>query len=361
MSYQVAVIGAGPSGSIAAYILAEKGYKTVLLERKKFPRKKTCAGGLTYKVEGLLKSIGIGMSELPIERVFEKVKVMGYGKEIEVEMDPWVISTTSRSLFDKSLVDIAVSSGVNFLDGSPVTEVRRKDGIFELLAGSKLEAERLVIAEGAVPLVSRKLGIRNFWPKGEVIFALEAERKGDFKDIEFRMDAVEMGYGWVFPRNGKASVGVGGMSNPAEIRRRFQEMFGSDGISAGMIPIVGNRRLEAEGVYLVGDIAGLADPMTGEGIYYGMKSAVEAARALTEGKSYEDLMKPIIEDLSLRRRVASIVLPKMRRFFLLMVDKEEIAERFTWASAGKISFRDFIKWVVFRFPSLVPSLLRALL
>ncbi|MGB9630617.1 MAG: NAD(P)/FAD-dependent oxidoreductase [Candidatus Methanodesulfokora sp.] len=361
MPYQVAVIGAGPSGSVAAYILAEKGYKTVLLDRKKFPRKKTCAGGLTYKVEGLLKYIGIEISELPIERVFERVKVMGYGREIEVEMDPWVISTTNRSSFDKSLADIAVSSGAHFIDGISITEVRRREGAFEIIAGSRIEAEKLVIAEGAIPFVSRKLGIRDFWPKNEVIFALEAERKGDFKDIEFRMDAVDMGYGWVFPRNGSASVGVGGLSHPAVIKRRFQEMFGSDGISAGIIPIAGNRKLEAEGAFLVGDIAGLADPMTGEGIYYGMRSAVEVARALTEGKSYEYLMKPVIEDLSLRRKVASIVLPRMKKFFLIMVDKEEIAERFTWASAGKIQFKDFIKWVMFKFPSLIPSLLKAFL
>lgn len=106
-------------------------------------------------------------------------------------------------------------------------------------------------------------------------------------------------------------------------------------------------------ILLVGDAAGLADPLTGEGIYYAIRSSLEAVKSLESdnpAEKYVERMSPILEELKAKRRAARIIMPRIKFFFELFTAYPEIARRYMLTSIGKVEFKEFWRWAIARVP-----------
>ncbi|MDK2464116.1 MAG: NAD(P)/FAD-dependent oxidoreductase [Candidatus Korarchaeota archaeon] len=355
------MVGAGPAGSASAALLARSGLKVLLLEMRRFPRDKPCGGGLTLKTVRLLEEFGFHQSELPIQRLLDRVLVRGWGRSVEVFHNPWVIATVDRADFDASLVHWAEAEGAEFLDGEPAIGVSTGgEGLVVRTRRNAYSADWVIGADGVAGSVGRWVGLRSGYPPGELIAAVESRPSGGYDVALFQMDAVPRGgYGWAFPLSGRVNVGVGGMLPLMEnLKGHLERYVRSLGlrldtpVEYGVIPIGRSRRLASGRVLLVGDAAGLADPLTGEGIYQALVSARAASQAILSGDPglYERLLGPLLQDLELRAKAANVVLPRMKRFYDYMASDPEIARRYTLANVGELEFREFWRWVWTRVP-----------
>lgn len=293
--YDVAVVGAGPAGTIAAYECARGGLRTILLEKERLPRRKVCGGGLSSK----------SLSILPFspESVMEQRTVSGwvaYGSARALEVDiPRPGMMVCRESFDAFLANRAVAAGAGLIEGFDLGAVEHQGGAVTLVprGGQKIDARILVAADGARSVVRRQL-----FPESHprTVAALEARvvpaawaRERLSHRCVFDFGAVEGGYGWIFPKRDHFNVGVYRFlktpgsrdlhavltsflgSNPFLREARIQDVAGA------LIPVSACAgSLVREGVILVGDAAGLGDALYGEGIYHALQSGVEAAASV---------------------------------------------------------------------------------
>ena len=355
------VVGAGPAGSVAGALLAREGFRVAIVERCKLPRSKPCGGGLTLKSGRLLEELGLSLSELPIERYIDRVVVRGWDRSVEISYSPWIIATVERSRFDYELASWAESEGAALIDGTSVTGVASEGDLLRVTTNCSeaYEAAWVVGADGGNSVVGKSTGLRRGYSREELILATESKPPAKWNYALFQMDAVPVGgYGWLFPLSDRVNVGVGGVLSHISdllgmLARHIRSLDLREGpIECGFIPIGGKRELFKGNVLLVGDAAGLGDPLTGEGIYQAIFSGRAAARAISMGESslYAREMDPLLDDLALRLKAARVVLPRLRRFFEYMASEPEIAHRYTLANLGEISFSDFWKWVWRRVP-----------
>lgn len=290
--YDVAVIGAGPSGSNAAFHLERMGLDTLLLDRRPFPRKKPCAGVLPPRI----------FDEVDIPGDVIERDLSGYrvhspsGRVVETGFSrPGAI--VRREVFDAYLVGRLQN---------PVTVDRvmssEEKGDHVALTGrsGSYRARFVVGADGANSVVRRRLGISY----GSVADAIQYEVKmngpdidrdfGDFFEVFY---LVHQGYGWLSPLRDAIKVGAGsvdpnfgrglrrsldGFVHGLLMMERLQEVrIGR--IEAWRIPMSGPVEPPAVGRFLLaGDAGGFVFPGTGEGVYYAMKSGRLAAEALRE-------------------------------------------------------------------------------
>ncbi len=358
--WDVAVVGAGPAGSVSAYLLSKKGFKVLLLDRQSFPRDKPCGGGITFRTHKVLREVGL--EDYPVERPHSEVLIKGFGFEVRVEHRPFAINLVKRESFDHFLMERAVEEGTTFKRGN-VTAVKSEPEGVKLL-GVNEYASYVVGADGANSLVARSSGLRNGWGKEETIYALEGSAPLS-EVLTFIVDAAPMGYGWIFPRASDSNAGVGGLATKAvEIKRAFQEFSKRHGIrdvKAAIIPIGGiDLPSSAHRIFLVGDSAGMVDPLTGEGIYYAVKEATLLSKAFEADdpvSRYEELLLEVREELRLKRKAFRIIVPRIGFFFKIFAAYPEIARRYMLTSIGEIPFKDFWGWAVKRIPRASFSLL----
>jgi geranylgeranyl reductase family protein len=281
--FDAVVIGAGPAGSTAAFRLARAGARVLLTDRARFPRDKPCGGGLTYRALRLLP-----FSVAPV--VEEEVDVfelgLGYRRRfVRRTAEPLVLMTQRRRL-DAFLVEQAQEAGAEFRDGAKIG--------FSPLAvdGESIEATTVIGADGVNGATAKELGLNDHEhevalegnvPYGPVPRSRYARRAV----VEFGV--VPGGYGWVFPKGDHVNVGVGGWFHEGpRLRAHLGRLCREQRIPEDALTDVRGYRLPlrrpgspaARGrTALVGDAAGLVDPVSGDGIYEALLSAKLAAVA----------------------------------------------------------------------------------
>jgi len=315
------VVGAGPSGASAAYELARGGLRTLIIEKAKLPRYKTCGGGITYKAaQALPFSI-----EPVVERRLHKVDFSWrMGKPYVVGSKEPLVYMVQRSEFDNYLTEQAIGAGAALLDETPVKSVEIVDGTarVETKRGT-FTADYLIGADGATGRVARGLGLMSDrW----ALAALESEVVADDRTMEEWRDklGLDLGvlpatYGWVFPKGDHLSVGVGGLPlieeygshlkryDEEHTRRRSRNVVRVIRSHGYLLPC---RRpgapVQKGRAMLVGDAAGLVEAFTGEGIFWAIKSGQIAARAILkdggEPRYQERLDRALMPDLLSARR-----------------------------------------------------------
>jgi geranylgeranyl reductase family protein len=283
---RVAILGGGPAGAFAAERLASAGLQVALFDEK-LAWEKPCGGGLTYKAYNQYPFLI--ENSTPKRFVRETVLAApGAGEATLTLDDPLVIY--SRFDLNRMLLERAEAAGAQ-IEKARVTEMTRRDSGWRLrTSGGSLDADFCIVAMGARnPL--REVGTQ--LTAGDAMSALGYYVAGDQQriDIQF-LDGLE-GYIWIFPRCGHLSVGICGKGEPASsLRRRLESFMTERGISwkgasfySHLLPSLDseswrNNRVSGEGWMAVGDAAGLVDPITGEGLYYAIRSADLAARSL---------------------------------------------------------------------------------
>jgi len=309
----VIVVGAGPAGSTAAKLLADRGYSVLLVDRSNFPRHKTCASWinrLAFERFGYLKDHLSALVENPF------YGVAFYDKAIEQEAR-YIESKPSgylslRSKFDDGLRRIATEAGARFLGGCAVTDlVEERDGVQIRLADGRQFAARILIgADGASSRVATKAGLHKGWaPRDYVLCAnvdvpFPPERIRAFygERYPFRVFleyAGIQGYGWVFPKKRHICIGIGALlENGRSIRPLYCDFLRAvrerghipgdlpeERVYFDIDPVGGVYRIPnlVHGrVMLIGDAAGFVSGSTGEGIYPGMVSAEVAVETIDE-------------------------------------------------------------------------------
>jgi geranylgeranyl reductase family protein len=284
----VAVLGGGPAGAFAAERLARAGLKTTLFDEK-LAWEKPCGGGLTYKAYHEYPFLV--ENDTPKKFVSETTLSAPRAGAVKMKLErPLVIY--SRMDLNRMLLDRAEKSGAA-IEQTRVMSIERRDKGWNLRTRcGTAEADFCIVATGARnPL--REVGTQ--WGAKDTMTALGyyVPSSQDHIDIQF-LPRLE-GYIWVFPRCGHLSVGICGKGEPAQaLRARLEAYMMERGISykegkfySHMLPSLEtpgwrSNRVSGEGWLAVGDAGGLVDPITGEGLYYAMRSGDLASRVVID-------------------------------------------------------------------------------
>jgi len=283
---RVAILGGGPAGAFAAERLASAGISVVVFDEK-LAWEKPCGGGLTYKAYSQYPFL-IDNST-PKRLVHETVLGAPRCGEASLKLsDPMVIY--SRFDLNRMLLDRAARAGAQ-IEKARVLKMTRQAAGWQLhTTGGTTSADFCIVAMGARnPL--RDVGTQ-LKPR-DTMTALGYYVPGDQDRIDLQFLPGLEGYIWIFPRCGHLSVGICGKGEPAAaLRARLERFMAERGISlkdgsfySHLLPSLSSdswqgNRVAGDGWMAVGDSAGLVDPLTGEGLYYAIRSADLAARAL---------------------------------------------------------------------------------
>ena len=315
------VVGAGPGGSAAAHYLATRGVDVLLVDKAEFPREKTCGDGLTPRAAAVLHDMGVLDALLRVGQPIGGAEIVspdGYSTGASVPRQrgvPASMLVVPRIILDNVLRERAIRSGAQFEGGVLVTGVETAPGgvvIRAEQAGRPLaiKARMAMLATGAPVGLLKRLGLLARAPA--VMLAARAYVdgiRGLTDRIQIRFDGVPLpGYGWIFPVSpSSANVGVGFFPRrwsrrppptpravlDAFVRSRFIRPVLDGARQAGPAKSYPLRvdfpdaPTFADGLLLLGEAAGLVNPLTGEGIDYALESAQiaaeHAARGLAEG------------------------------------------------------------------------------
>lgn len=285
----VAVVGAGPSGALAAYRLAKRGASVVLIDRACFPRDKPCGGGLTQRAIRLLP---FGVDTVVEDRVSRIDFRLGYGSSFHrCAEDPLVLMTQRRRL-DALLVDRAVGAGAELRNGVKASRVEPDgSGVIVRTDAGDVRAELAIGADGANGVSAAAVGRpvpRRYCVALEGNVPYEAASSDRYRGrIVLELGVVPGGYAWIFPKGDHVNVGVAGWeSEGTNLRRHLGRLLAAHGLPADAVVGLRGHRLpmraadapfSGKRVLLAGDAAGLVDPLSGDGLYEAALSAQEAA------------------------------------------------------------------------------------
>jgi len=324
---RVAVLGGGPAGSMAAARLAAAGLDTVILDEK-LAWEKPCGGGITYKAYDRYPFLLDNPA--PKRTVSETTLSDPRGGSVTMRLtQPLLIY--SRLDLNRLLLERAEQAGAQ-LEKERVTGIERKGSGWAVKTRSgTLDADQLVVATGARNSL-REVGTE--WAAADTMCAIGYWVPGERNCIDIQFFPNFEGYLWVFPRCGHLSVGICGKGeSTAKMRARMEQYMAERGLStegatfyAHMIPALEKEswrrnRVSGEGWMAVGDAAGLVDPVTGEGLYYAIRSGdLAAENILNEGADLAgkpwayraSLQNEFVEDLTFGAGIA-------RRFFMEQV------------------------------------------
>ena len=300
----IAVVGAGPAGATAAYLLACDGFDVCLFDKQVFPRAKLCAGLLTWKTIDLLQRIfGCSLQDLKksglVVNECRDYRVYFHQMELARGRLDYPFHFTDRAVYDAHWLSKARAAGARVETGTAVTEVQPGRGLLTLADGRKLQSRFIIGADGVWSMVGRAImtGTRHQrrWRRGMAAavearwYSIPPAPGGKVAALHF--GHLPWGYGWVFPGPEGRTVGVCGLrrNSGTTIRKAFQHLIETTAIPPEILASCRGHALPygnylkspaAGSVMLVGDACGAADPLLGEGIYYAHRSAELAARAI---------------------------------------------------------------------------------
>ena len=371
MRYDAIVAGGGPAGSTAARILAREGATVLLLDRARFPRDKPCGGGVTLRAAGCQD---IDLSPV-VERIVTGARFsLRLGETFDRRYEEPLTYMTQRRRLDAFLVEAAVAAGATFQDGEPVRAVEVSpnggsgSGVTVRTERGSYSARALIGADGANGVVGRDTGTR---PETEIAVAMEGnvpypdgvpEQWRELVGLD--LGGLAGGYGWVFPKGDHLNVGVGAWKYAAFTLRpklaglcaryRF-DPYGLEGLRGHYLPVrVPGSTIARGPVAVVGDAAGLVDPLSGEGIHTAFMSGRLAARAalrMLAGEAddlsaYQRAVERRLQpELSVSRKLQELFHFAPPPYVSVMQRSEKFWRLFCHLLRGELTYLDFLRMI----------------
>lgn len=278
--FDAIVVGGGPAGSTTAWRLADAGASVLLVDKARFPRDKPCGGGLTARA---VQQCPVDPSPVVEEDVDRMELRFRYGPSVLRTAAQPIVRMTQRRRLDAFLLDAAREKGVEVREGTTVDV-------------TDAPADVVVGADGANGTTARAVGlgagiVHGVAYEGNVPYGL-VPRERYARRAVVELGEIPGGYGWVFAKGDHVNVGVGAWQTEGpRIREHLARVCAAHGLEAAQLANVrGHRlplrrpgtRIAGERALLVGDAAGLIDPVSGDGMYECFVSSRLAAAAILD-------------------------------------------------------------------------------
>ena len=356
--FDVVVIGCGPAGNTVAYRLASAGVRVLMLDKEALPRHKVCGGGLSEKA---LREAPFSLSPVLDYRVGAALVAYDGAHPVRCERSG-IGAMAQRAVLDGFMAQKAEAAGAVLHERESLESFEPRNGLLEVRTSrGAFTARVLVGADGVYSRVRKQLLPRAtprlvpaiealLWPAPDML-----DLVGD--SCIFDLGVIPAGYGWVFPKRDHLNIGLyrffkrtdnldmRGLLEAFVARYRVLRGYERIAVKALLVPVAPvARRLASHGVVLVGDAAGLADPMFGEGIYSAIRSGNLAADAIVstlQGKgalsSYDRRMRGLRFDLAAARLAAALFYSSPRLGFRFGVRTRLVSKLFMGMISGTVS------------------------
>jgi geranylgeranyl reductase family protein len=303
-SFSVVIVGAGPGGLACARLLAEHGLDVLVLERKKVVGPKVCGGGITW--DGLIKRV----PEHLIDGAFPSQHIRSNYQQTTIQSSDPIVATIRREVLGKWMQEQAENAGaviktscvVNRIDHDSIATTKGNFG-YRYLIG----------ADGSSSIVRKFLQLKT----EKIGLGIHFQVPGNFENMEWHLNnrLFKNGYGWIFPYQNMASVGIYGArayNNPKKMLTSLKQWAQQQKISIeGLKPKAGLINFDYRGwrfdnKMLIGDAAGLASGLTGEGMYSALVSGETAARVIIDPEYDCRELKLLIKKQQKHQRIVEI-------------------------------------------------------
>jgi len=308
--YDLVIVGAGPAGSSAALTASSRGLKTLIVEKQReVGRNILCAEGVSSNFLNLVKpKKGVATIIYRAGLIFEN------GESIFIEKEDGIGAVLERKIFDRHIFERAVEQGVEPLVGTSMVDIQKDGKYYKIKLEGKngkmsVYAENIIGADGPASRVALLSGIEN--PPKIVhycsqVYLYHPEIDGKTILFYFGNNLAPGGYAWAFPKDdGYANVGVG-TTDPGDASWNYLAKFldkyykGAKilGFLRGTVPSGGlDLEFQKDRVFLTGDAARFADPLSGGGIANAFISGDIASLAIVEDKpeEYREKINNILE------------------------------------------------------------------
>jgi geranylgeranyl reductase family protein len=374
LTFDVIVVGAGPSGATAAKVLGEAGVSTLLLDKSEFPRDKPCGGGISARVIRRFPYLESALRNIPVNWVNKVYLESPAGFAVDYRSETPLYLMIRRCEFDNLLFSLARNQ-VEFRAPALVRKVDaapdRAIVTAEVGGETKQYECKLVIGcDGANSIVARASGLRSGSIQAE--YAIDMMEETPYQELNlpdrdrmyiyYRIRS-HYGYGYVFPKTSHINLGVGFKLDYYLSKLRgehyahhssFVQGLASKQLVAGRsnranfrafpLPISGPvARTYSDRILLSGDAGGFVNALTAEGIYYAMLSGEHAAQTAITALNAGDFSARMLGRYQQSwKREAGVELEKSVRFQKLLLSDSNRIDRIVRAAGRNPMLADLL-------------------
>lgn len=293
-NFHTVIVGGGPGGLACATLLARQGKEVLVLERNSAIGPKVCAGGIPSL------AMDLAFPEPLWERSFTRQHISSNWQQTTLQNATPIIRTIDRGRLGRWMAERAQAEGVSIKTSALVLEIA-EDRV-RIRGGEEFGFCFLVGADGSSSLVRRQLGI----PTEKMGVGINYQVPGNFPEMQWYLDTdlFGNGYAWIFPHQDTASIGVyarRSTSKPGILLNSLHQWAARRNLELKsrqpQAALINSdfRGWRFNNRFLIGDAAGLASGLTGEGIYSAIVSGEETARTILDAGYESEKMARIIK------------------------------------------------------------------
>lgn len=294
MHYDIVIIGGGPAGASAGLALSNFSKSICIIDKSLFPRSKLCAGIITYKTTQIIKKI---LPEFNLSNYSNTKKISLFSQhntKCEFTLE-YPLILVERKQFDYELLLACKNAGVCIMEQTTFSEFIPDQNKLILMSGEELSYSVLIAADGIFSSIRKKLGIadiqKGFCLQNTINTSQTKSSLANLDKVCFDFANISFGYNWLLSNKNGTVIGTGVLAENTTYKKAFAEHIklcrqlsipSSLNLQGAFLPIgdIANQSMHPyNNIILIGDAAGYANPITGEGIYYAILSGYYAGQA----------------------------------------------------------------------------------